>query len=125
MARRSESLFLLLGLTLAAYAMWGLMDGPAPVEEATPATLPPVTTTEAVAGPPVDEVAEVVEAPPPPPDVDGLSDAITHVLAERGNTELVTRSELLETLPASVVTVLIDNDAVLELADGPVAEVSP
>lgn len=125
MARRSESLFLVAGLALAAYAVWGLMNGPAPDEPATAATLPPVPTTAAVVEPPVTEVIEVVEAPPPPPDVEGVSDAISNVLADTGHTELVSRSDLVESLPESVVSVLIDNDAVLEIADVPTAEVKP
>ena len=125
MARRAESLFLLAGLAVAVYAIWGLMSPAAPAEQATAATLPPVATTAAPAAPPVTEVVEVVEPPPPPPGVEGVSDAISHVLADNGHTELVPRSELVDSLPESVVSVLIDHGAVLEIADAPAAPVQP
>jgi hypothetical protein len=124
MARRSESFFLVAGLALAGYALWGLMSTQVPAEQATAATLPPVPTT-AAPEPPVTEVVEVVEAPPPPPDVDGVSDAISNVLGDNGHTELVPRSELVDSLPESVVSVLIDHGAVLEIADVPADEVRP
>ncbi len=123
MARRWESLFLVAGMALAAYAVWGIMHAP-DSGQATAATLPPVPTTVTAPAEPATEVIEVVEVPPPPPGVDEVSSAISNVLAENGHTELVSRSDLLDSLPASVVAVLIDNEAVLEVADVP-TEVRP
>lgn len=124
MARRLEPVFLVAGLALAVYAIWGLMSAQAPAEKATVATLPPVPTTLAPVEP-MTEVVELAEEPPPPPGVEGVSDAISHVLADNGHTELVPRSELVDSLPESVVSVLIDRGAVLEIADAPASQTQP
>jgi hypothetical protein len=113
--RRSEFAFLILGVALAAYAVFGVMDSAAAPEAAAPVTpLPAVVATTAA---PEVEVIEVVEPVAPPPAVEELPSAISDVLGENGHTELLTRSDLHLQLPPSVVAVLIENGAVLRLTD--------
>jgi hypothetical protein len=122
MAGRSEALFLAAGLALAAYGMWGTSTSTTPTDQAATTEPSPVSSVPVVADQPATEVVEVADVPPPPPAVEGLADAISRVLADRGHTELVPRSNLVEGLGESVVAVLIDHDVVLEVADDPAPE---
>jgi hypothetical protein len=112
--RRFESIFLTLGAALAVYAVWGVIGATAPEAVAPVAQIPPVVATTAA---PETEVIEVVAPVAPPPQVEALPSAVSDVLGANGHTELVTRSELQSQLPPSVVAVLIENGAVLRLAD--------
>lgn len=109
--RRVELFAIVVGLAVAAMMLVGTVSASqsAPAEQS--AEFAPQSPVA------VEESVEVVVPPPPPPVVDALPASVAGALAANGNTELIARDELEALLPASVVAVLMEQDAVLRVAD--------
>ncbi|HSG80373.1 MAG TPA: hypothetical protein VLD62_12380 [Acidimicrobiia bacterium] len=109
-----ELALLIAGVGLAVFGLASALRAPAPGSEppAADASAPSVVATTAAT-----VAREIVEVPREPTvTVEGVPDSVTRVLAAAGYAGRVTESSLTETLPPSVVRVLIDHGATLTVA---------
>jgi len=115
------------GLAVASFAVVALTRNMSPEEEAAapattvaPTTVVPTTTVavpvEAEALPVAEELT-VVHLETPAPQIEGLSDTVSRVLAARGFAEMVGDEDPSGELPDSVVKVLAERGVTLSVAE--------
>ena len=103
-----ELALLLAGSGLAVFGLASALRAPAPATAEPPAATP-VTVREIVEVP-LDTTGDVSLA--------GVPESVARVLASTGYAGIVPESALVETLPESVVRVLVDHGATLTVAEG-------
>jgi len=105
------------GIATTALAVWVAVAAVAPTDPPAAPTAGTPTTTERAAGATPPEAPDPVVINMPPPEIDGLTESITRVLASEGFASSLTADDAAAQLPASVYRTLVANGVVLSIAE--------